>query len=166
MPSNHVILCRPLLLLPSIFPNIRVFSSESALCIRWPKLGKCKLKTQWEITTSLLEWPLSKRQELIKRWSGCGKKGTLVQWFCCSVTKSCLTLCDPMVCSTPGFSVLYYLLGFIQTHVHWVNDATQPSHPLSPSSPHALSLSQHQGVFQWVNFSHQMGKLLELLVRL
>ena len=37
MPSNHLILCRPLLLLPSIFPNIRVFSNESALCIRWPK---------------------------------------------------------------------------------------------------------------------------------
>ena len=37
MPSNHLILCRPLLLLPSIFPSIRVFSNESVLCIRWPK---------------------------------------------------------------------------------------------------------------------------------
>ena len=48
----------------------------------------------------------------------------------CSVTKSCLTLCDPMDCSTPGFPVLHYPLEFAQTHVHWVGDAIQPSHPL------------------------------------
>ena len=49
-----------------------------------------------------------------------------------------------MDCSTPGFLVLYCLLEFLQTHVHWVSDAIQPSHPLSPSSPPALKLSQHQ----------------------
>ena len=54
-----------------------------------------------------------------------------------------------MDCSTPGFSVLHYLLEFAQTHVHWINDAIQPSH-LSLPSPPALSLSQHQGLFQWV----------------
>ena len=53
-------------------------------------------------------------------------------------------------CSTPGFPVLHYLLEFIQTHVHWVGDAIQPSHPLSPPSPPALNLSQHQGLFQWI----------------
>ena len=51
---------------------------------------------------------------------------------CCSVTKLCLTLCDPIDCSTPGFHYLHYLPEFAQTHVHWVNDAIQPSHPLSP----------------------------------
>ena len=51
---------------------------------------------------------------------------------CCSVAQSCLTLCDPMDCSTPEFLVLYSLLGFAQTHVHWVNNAIQPSHPLLP----------------------------------
>ena len=66
---------------------------------------------------------------------------------CCSVAKSCLTLFDPMGCSIPGFSVLHYLPEFAQTHVHWVGDAIQPSHPLlTPSSP-ALNLSQHQGFF-------------------
>ena len=80
---------------------------------------------------------------------------------CCSVAKSCLTLCDPMDCSTPGFPVLYYLPYFVQTHVHWVSDAFQPSHPLSPSSP-VLSLSQHQGLFKWVSSLHQVSKLLKL----
>ena len=66
---------------------------------------------------------------------------------CYSVTQSYQTLCDPMDCSTPGFSVLHHLPEFAQTHVHWVNDAIQPSRPLlTPSSP-ALNLSQHQGFF-------------------
>ena len=67
---------------------------------------------------------------------------------CCSVTKLCLTLCDPMDCNTPSFPVLHYLLEFAQIHVHWVNDAIQPSHSLLPSSPPAFSLSQHKGLFQ------------------
>ena len=53
---------------------------------------------------------------------------------CCSVAKSCLTLYGPMVCSTPGFPVLYYFLEFTQTHVQWVSDAIQPSHPVAPFS--------------------------------
>ena len=68
----------------------------------------------------------------------------------CSVTKFCLTLCDPMDCNTSDFPVLYYLLEFAQTHVHWVDDAIQPSHSLSSPSPPDLSLSQHHGLFQWV----------------
>ena len=57
-------------------------------------------------------------------------------------------LCDPVDCSTPGFPVLHHLLELAQTHVHRVDDAIQPSHPLLPSSSPALSLSQHQGLFQ------------------
>ena len=74
---------------------------------------------------------------------------------CCLVTKLCLTLCDPMACSMPGFPVLHYLPEFAQTHVHWVGDAIQPSYPLSPPSPPALNLSQHQvflsfSMIQWM----------------
>ena len=81
---------------------------------------------------------------------------------CCSVAKSCLTLCNPMDCSTSGFPGLHYLPEFTQTHVHWVSDAIQPFHPLLPSFAPALNLSQHQGLFQWASFSHQMAKVLEL----
>ena len=70
------------------------------------------------------------------------------------VAPSCLTLCDPMDCSTLGFPVLHYLLDFAQTHVQCISDVIQPSHPLLPSSPPALNLSQHQGLFQWVGSSH------------
>ena len=63
---------------------------------------------------------------------------------CLSVTQLCLTLCDPMDCSTPGFPVHHQLLELAQTHVHGVGDAFQPSHPLLPTSPPALHLSQHQ----------------------
>ena len=73
----------------------------------------------------------------------------------------CLTLCDYMNCRTPGFPILHYPLEFAQTHVHWVSDTIQPFHPLLPSSPSALNLSQHQGLFQWVSSSHQMAKVPE-----
>ena len=68
----------------------------------------------------------------------------------CSVAQSCLTFCQSMGCSTPVFSVLHYLPEFAQTRVHWLGDANQPSHSLSPPSPLAFYLSQHQGLFQWV----------------
>ena len=82
--------------------------------------------------------------------------------YCCSVAKSRPTLCDPMSCSMPDFRVLHYLPEFAQIHVHWVSDAIQPSCPLSPPSPLALNLSQHQGLFQWVGSLHQVAKVLEL----
>ena len=62
-----------------------------------------------------------------------------------------------MDCSMPGFPALHCLLEFAQTHVHWVSDAIQPSHPLLPSSPLAFKLSQHQGLFQWVSSSSQVA---------
>ena len=61
------------------------------------------------------------------------------------------TLWDPIDCHTPGFPVHHQLLELAQTHVRWVSDAIQPSHPLSSTSPPSFSLSQHQGLFQWVS---------------
>ena len=84
-----------------------------------------------------------------------------MQCFGCSVTQSCLTLCDPMDCSTPSFPVLHHLPEFAKIHVHRVGDAIQPSHPLSSPSPPAFNLSQHQGLFKWVSSSHQVAKVLE-----
>ena len=83
----------------------------------------------------------------------------------CSVTQLCPTLCDPMDCSTPGFPVLHHLLDPAQTHVHWVGNAIQPSCPLLPPFPPAFRLSQYQGLFQWVSFSHQVAKVLELQIQ-
>ena len=71
-----------------------------------------------------------------------------------SVPQSRLTLYNAMNCSTPGFPVHHQLLESTQTHVHWVSDAIQPSHPLSSPSPPALNLSQQQGLFKWVSSLH------------
>ena len=80
---------------------------------------------------------------------------------CCSIAQSCLTLCNSMDCSTPGFPVHHQLPEFTQTHVHWLGDDFQPSHPLSSPSPPTFNLSQHQGLFKWVSSSHQVAKVLE-----
>ena len=85
------------------------------------------------------------------------------RWLCCcSVIQSWSTLCNPMDCSTPGLPILCHLPEFALTHVHWENDAIQTIDLLSPSSPSALNLSQHQGLFQWVSSSHQVAKVLGL----
>ena len=77
------------------------------------------------------------------------------------VAQLCPTLCDPKGCSTPGLPVHHQLSEFTQTHVHWVDDAIEPSHPLlSPSSP-TLKLFQHQRLFKWVSSLHQAAKVLE-----
>ena len=77
------------------------------------------------------------------------------------ISQSCLTLCDPMNRSTPGPPVHHQLPEFTQTHVHRVCDAIQPSHPLASPSPPAPNPSQHQSLFQWVNSSHEVAKVLE-----
>ena len=77
-----------------------------------------------------------------------------------SVAQSCLTLCNPVDCSTPGLPVHHQLPEFTQTHVHWVGDAIQLSHPLSSPSA-AINLPQHQGLFKWVRSLHQVAKGLE-----
>ena len=74
----------------------------------------------------------------------------------------CPTLCDSVDCSMSGFPVLHYLPEFAQTHVHWISDTIQPSHPQSSLSPPAFNLSQHQDLFQWVSSSHQVVKVLRV----
>ena len=109
-----------------------------------PKENFCRQHWPQIISTQVLGWKIG------------------VSICCCSVAKLCPTLCVPMDCRTPGFPILHYLPEFAQTHSHWVSDAIQPSHPLSPPSLPAFSLSQHQGLFQWVDSSHQVVKVLEL----
>ena len=79
-----------------------------------------------------------------------------------SAAQWCLTLCDPLDCSTLGFAVHHQLLELAQTDVHWLSDAIQTSHSLPSPSPPAFNLSQHLGLFQWVNSLHQVAKVLEL----
>ena len=76
-----------------------------------------------------------------------------------SVAQSCPTLCNPMNCSTSGLPVHHHFLEFTQTHVHWVGDAVQLSHPLLSPSP-AFNLSQIQGLFKWLSSLHQVAKVL------
>ena len=78
-----------------------------------------------------------------------------------SVAQLSPTLCDPMNRSTPGLPVHHQLPEFTQTQAHWVSDAIQSSHPLSSPSPPAPNPSQHQSLFQWVNFLHEVAKVLE-----
>ena len=79
-----------------------------------------------------------------------------------SVAQSCPTLWDPMNRSTPDVPVHHKLLEFNQTQAHRVGDPIQSSHSLSSPSPAAPNPSQHQGLFQWVNSSHEVAKVLEL----
>ena len=78
-----------------------------------------------------------------------------------SVTQLCPTLCNPMNRSLPDLPVHHQLPEFTQTHVRWIGDAIQPSHPLSSPSPPAPNPSQHQSLFQWISSSHEVAKVLE-----
>ena len=93
-----------------------------------------------------------------KHWSVCSssdvRHGRISSVQFSSVTQLCSTLWDPVDCSMPGLLVRCQLPEFTQTHVHWVGDAIQQSHPPSSPSPPALNLSQHQGFFKWVSSSH------------
>ena len=81
-----------------------------------------------------------------QQMNGLRRCGVYIQWnTCCSVTQPCLTLCDPVDCSTPGLPVPHHLPRFAQVRVHCIGDAVQTSHPLTLSSPSALNLFQHQG---------------------
>ena len=135
-------------------------------------------RREWQTTSAFLPWEPHEQNEKAKRYDTESKlprslgsqyatgeeqrnssRGNEVELS--SLTQSCPTLCDPMNCSTPGLPVHHQLLEFTQTHVHWVGDAIQPSHPLLSPSPPALNLSLHQGPFKWVSSSHQVAKVLE-----
>ena len=98
------------------------------------------LNCQWKNETKLDKWSW---RLYLWIWRLC---------CCCSVTKLCPTLCDPMGCSMPGLPVLHGLSEFAQTHVHWVGDAIQPSHPQPPPSPAALNLSEYQSLFHCIRW--------------
>ena len=104
------------------------------------------------------------KQRVYRGFQGNAKQGRVnsfssVQFS--SVTQSCPTLCNPMNRITPGLPVHHQLPEFTQTHVHWLGDVIQPSHPLSSPSPPAFILSQRQGLYKWVSSSHQVAKVLE-----
>ena len=163
MSSNHLILCHSLLLLPSVFPIIRVFSSESVLCIRWPKYWSFSFSISpsndiqnlfplgWTDWISLQSKGLSRvfskttvqKHQFFGAQLSYSPTLTSVHIQFSSVAQSCLTLCDPVNHSTPGLPVHHQLPEFTQTHVHQVSDAIQPSHPLSSPSPPAPNPSQH-----------------------
>ena len=107
---------------------------------------------------------VTRRQERPRKVESCdlSRFTKQISCCCCSVAKSWPTLCDPMDRSTPGFPVRHHLPEFAHTHICWVGDAIQSSHPLSPPSPPAFNLSQLQGLFQWVGSLHQVAKVLEL----
>ena len=109
----------------------------------WDSHFKKDWDGRWHILLDLMEFrkPDSLKERIFAKKYIFTK---IMYAHCCSVTKLCPTLSDPMDCSMPGFRVLHYLPEFSQIHVHWVSDATQTSHPLSPPSPPALSLSWHQ----------------------
>ena len=118
-----------------------------------------KLKLQY---FGHLMWTDSLEKTLMLKRLKTGGKGDGRGWDqFSSVTQSGPTLCNPLGCSTPGIPVTHQLLELTQTHVHWVGDAIQPSHPLSSPSPPAFNLSQHQGLFQTVSSLHQVAKVLE-----
>ena len=94
----------------------------------------------------------------LEGWEEVGRFKKEGIYVCCSVAQSGPTFCNPMDCSMPGFPVPHHLPEFAQVHVHCISDTVQPSHPLMPSYPSALALSQHQGLFQWVICSHQGPK--------
>ena len=174
---QHLILCRPLLL-PSIFPSIRVFSNESALYIRWPKYWGFSFNfSPSNEHSGLISFRMDRLdllvvQETLKSlFQHCSPEAsilwhsaflivqfshpyrTTVKTIALTATAAkslqwCPTLCDPMNCSTPGLPVHHHRPEFTQTHVHRVSDAIQPSHPLLSPSPPAPNPSQHQSLFQ------------------
>ena len=115
----------------------------------WKIASSGKTHTRWS-TEVFNEW-----------WSGRKQGASHNTYEFSSVSQSCLTLCDLMDCSMPGFPVHHQLPELTWTHVHWVGDAIQQSHPLSSPSPPAFNLAQHRGLFQWGSSSHQVAKGLE-----
>ena len=137
---------------------------------KWLLMGTVSLlremKMFWIQTVGMVAPPCDCIQRHWTMHCGIGKWVNCVscEFSVSSATQSCVTLCDPMDCSTPGLPVHHQLPEFTQTHVHWVGDAIQPSHPLSSPSPPTFNFSPHQSLFQWVNSSHEVAKVLEFSI--
>ena len=115
-------------------------------------------KQDWELTIAQIMNSVLPNSDLI--WRKYGKPPdhsgiSSVQLLICVQL-----FCDPMNRSTPGLPVHHQLPEYTETHVRWVGDAIQPSHPLSSPSP-AFNLSQYQGLFKRLSSSHQVAKILE-----
>ena len=127
-----------------------------------PNLQKFHSRNSWKSTT-VLPYQTTQRTPRVSRGDGSpvhlSVQFSSVQFS--SVAQSCPTPSDAMNPSTPGLPVHHQLLEFTQTQVHQVSDAIQPSHPLSSPSSLAPNPSQHQSLFQWVNSSHEVAKVLE-----
>ena len=142
---------------------------HTVYCAIWTIPGKilifilCKKIITWVNSLLCLWFFLNKPFDFVRK----GKADILNNsWYnssvrFSSVAQSCPTLRDPMNRNTPGLPVPHQLPEFTQTQVHWVGDAIQPSHPLSSPSPPVPNPSQHQSLFQWVNSSHEVAKILE-----
>ena len=156
----------------------KMHSTGVMICFEQKKQSFSKIRSEdgyrgsdSEVTWKLLRWLTGMMSSFYiiteenerKFWPGLLRR----TWYSVKVQFSSVQLlsrvrlCDHMDCSMPAFSVHNQVLELAQTHVHWVGDAIQPYHPLSSPSPPAFSLSQHQGLFQWVSSSHQVTKVLE-----
>ena len=164
----------------SLEKEMATYSSTIAWKIPWTeepgKLQSTGLQKVWHNWVSLRAWsqgligylkefrfgPMAMEShpkvysEGWKNWINVLGDHSKLQLFSCSVVSNSLA---PLDCSMPGYLVFLSLLEFAQTPVHWVDDAIHPSHLLSPPSPYALDLSQHQGLFQWVGSKLQYDKL-------
>ena len=126
-------------------------------------LSPCSLKWQWQWHDIFAAISLSTDCITCCRYvesPGFSHMDHSMTFQCSSVTQSCLTLCDSTTAARQA-SLSITNFEFTQAHVHWVGDAIPPSHSLSSPSPLLFNLSQHQGLFQWVNSSHQLAQVLE-----
>ena len=144
-----------LLILRQYFSLSCIIVSSSAIRDVYSVVIPCELYLKMSLWNTLDQLPLLMIQDkFIKLYL------FMILQFS-SVAQPCPTFCDPMDCSVPGLPIHHQLQEFAQTHVHWVGDAIQPSHPLSSPSPAIFNPSQHQGLFQWVSSLHQVAKVLE-----
>ena len=134
-----------------IMRNARLDETQAGIKIAWRNINNLEYAID---TTFIAESKEELKSLLMKVKEESEKVGFpleeifyLLYCCCCSVSQSCLTICDPMDCSMPGCPVLHYHPELAQTHVHWVSDAIQTSHPSLSSTSLAFNLSQHQGCF-------------------
>ena len=127
---------------------------------RRARQSECPVLRKWKRKSLRVSDSLRPHGLTVSPWNSPGQN-TGVGQSDSSVPESCPTLYDPMNCSTLALPVYCQLPEITQTHVHRVSDAIQPSHPLSSHSPPAPNPSQHQSLFQWVNSSLQVAKVLE-----